>query len=804
MHAINGFWRFITTTALLLNVCTASDLESVTFTRPDGFTVEKFTAGAGMWTAPTGITSVQYLVVGGGGQGGSFTGGGGGAGGFLTGAKTVTPGDSYIIVVGAGGAGGDQAGVSGENSVFGELIALGGGGGGCRIAADSGPRAGGSGGGGAWSVNVLGAPGTSGQGNSGGDGYGDPPYTCGGGGGAGGVGAAADDAGAGAGGAGLSSVITGAVVWYSGGGGGGVISLPAGGAGGSGIGGAGGGWNLDPGQGAPNTGSGGGGKGQTGAAGLGCGGSGVVIIAYHNSAQQYTVTFNSNGGSDVTSQLVASGNTALQPVDPTRAGYTFFRWCSDSDLTTAFNFSTPVTSDMTLYAAWVINVYSVNFNSNGGSDVDGQMVLHGNTATPPTSPTKGGYDFAGWYADQGLTNAFSFTTAITANTVLYAKWNVHLDYVTTTRTGGYTVVKFRSGVGTWTVPSGVTNVEYLIVGGGGGGGAYTGGGGGAGGYLTGTKSVTPGTSHAIAIGAGGAGAEGISYDGQAGFNGGDSVFGVMTAIGGGGGGCNVGSVAPHSGGCGGGAPCSISIFGAAGTKGQGYPGGNGFEGPVWASGGGGGAGGVGGTGTASAAGGGGIGRSSSITGVKVWYAGGGGGGVFSLPSGGVGGSGVGGAGAGSNYIAGNGFANTGSGGGGMGGNGYGTAGSGGSGVVILAYKAPGYEAWAAAQSPPLLGGPGAVGNDGLSNLLVYALALNTYGTNGSPGVLTGNLLAFTKRAVAVANGDVTYAIQESDDLGVTDPWTEVAAYAQNDASTISCVLPPGKGKTFLRLVIRKN
>ena len=63
--------------------------------------------------------------------------------------------------------------------------------------------------------------------------------------------------------------------------------------------------------------------------------------------------------------------------------------------------------------------------------------------------------------------------------------------------------------------------------------------------------------------------------------------------------------------------------------------------------------------------------------------------------------------------------------------------------------------------------PEYVGTDGLTNLLVYALDLKTDGTNGSPGTLTGNLLSFTKRAEAVTNGDVTYAIEASPDSSPT-------------------------------------
>jgi hypothetical protein len=122
-----------------------------------------------------------------------------------------------------------------------------------------------------------------------------------------------------------------------------------------------------------------------------------------------------------------------------------------------------------------------------------------------------------------------------------------------------------------------------------------------------------------------------------------------------------------------------------------------------------------------------------------------------------------------------------------------------------AAPAASYDTWAAAQTPPLTGGPSAVGPDGLPNLLVYALALKTDGTNGSPGTLTGNQLSFTKRPEAVANGDVTYAIEVSADLGVNDLWHTTTTGVTNNDSTISIDLSTLGGNThFARLVVTQK
>ena len=225
-------------------------------------------------------------------------------------------------------------------------------------------------------------------------------------------------------------------------------------------------------------------------------------------------------------------------------------------------------------------------------------------------------------------------------------------------------------------------VDYLVVAGGGGGSA---GGGGAGGLLQGISNVTTGTSLTVTVGAGGSAGTSASAIGT---NGQNSVFGSITATGGGTGGIYYGGyTAPNSGGSGGGSYYSNGVLGAQGVFGQGNRGGGQFNsgGSGYAGGGGGGAGTVGlnssGASTNNGAGNGGAGIASVISGTVTTYAGGGGSGADagSNPTGGVGGGGTGYI---SNVGGSSGTPNT---GGGGGGNGNGTAGTGGSGIVIISY-----------------------------------------------------------------------------------------------------------------------
>ena len=139
-------------------------------------------------------------------------------------------------------------------------------------------------------------------------------------------------------------------------------------------------------------------------------------------AKIYTVVFNTNEGSSISSQTVETGKTTSKPADPTKDGYTFAGWCSDEALANEFDFSTPITSDITLYAKWTATKYTVTFNTNGGSAISSQAVETRKTAEKPADPTKGGYSFAGWYSDEALTSAFDFSTSITSDITLYAKW----------------------------------------------------------------------------------------------------------------------------------------------------------------------------------------------------------------------------------------------------------------------------------------------------------------------------------------------------------------------------------------------
>lgn len=145
----------------------------------------------------------------------------------------------------------------------------------------------------------------------------------------------------------------------------------------------------------------------------------------------FTLTFNSNSGSSVTAQTITKGSLATQPSNPTRSGYTFVNWYSDSALTKVFDFKTAITANTTIYAKWSENIvspsgYTVTFHTDGGTSINSQIVTSGNTVDEPSKdPTKTGYYFAGWYSSSQCSDGdeWNFNTdTITSTTTIYAKW----------------------------------------------------------------------------------------------------------------------------------------------------------------------------------------------------------------------------------------------------------------------------------------------------------------------------------------------------------------------------------------------
>ncbi|MGM0215077.1 DUF859 family phage minor structural protein [Enterococcus sp. AZ109] len=168
-----------------------------------------------------------------------------------------------------------------------------------------------------------------------------------------------------------------------------------------------------------------------------------------DSLPRYTVTFETNGGSAVSSQTVEEGQTFFRPTSPIKNGFTFGGWFSDPELTKVYNFSTVASSNIKLYAKWdkVIVKYTVTFETNGGSVVSSQTVEEGQKFNAPANPVKDGFTFSGWYSDLELTKEYNFDTVASSNIKLYAKWTaIIVRYTLTFNTNGGNTIESQTVV----------------------------------------------------------------------------------------------------------------------------------------------------------------------------------------------------------------------------------------------------------------------------------------------------------------------------------------------------------------------
>lgn len=114
----------------------------------------------------------------------------------------------------------------------------------------------------------------------------------------------------------------------------------------------------------------------------------------------FTISFEENGGSVVSNITLSAGSAVSAPIAPSKTGYSFAGWFSDTGLNNAYTFTTMPSQNITLYAKWQIMTYTVTFYAEDGETVlDTQTVEFGSAALPPEAPLKEGFAFGGWDKD---------------------------------------------------------------------------------------------------------------------------------------------------------------------------------------------------------------------------------------------------------------------------------------------------------------------------------------------------------------------------------------------------------------------
>ena len=203
------------------------------------------------------------------------------------------------------------------------------------------------------------------------------------------------------------------------------------------------------------------------------------MYAHWNEAT-YRVTYNANGGTinPTYKDMLYFDETYGDLATPTRAGFVFVGWYTESGDGTLVNSSTSAINKTshTIYAHWNAAQYRVTYDANGGtvSPTYKDMSYFDETYGELATPTKTGYTFAGWYTAVSGGTAVISTTSITNNTghTIYAHWNVATYTLTYNCNGGsgstsssshtYGVSSSLSSNGCYKVTTGATGMVYYV------------------------------------------------------------------------------------------------------------------------------------------------------------------------------------------------------------------------------------------------------------------------------------------------------------------------------------------------------
>lgn len=152
----------------------------------------------------------------------------------------------------------------------------------------------------------------------------------------------------------------------------------------------------------------------------------TVLCQITEPRPKYTITFDSQGGTDVTARVLPQGAAIYPPTAPTRSGYTFAGWYTDASCTQPYDFTNAVMpgNDFTLYAKWDAMTYTVSFEAVNGDDPQPITVTYGAPYGPLPTLTHDTLRFVGWFTQKDGGTQVTEDTVFTgtANQTLYAHW----------------------------------------------------------------------------------------------------------------------------------------------------------------------------------------------------------------------------------------------------------------------------------------------------------------------------------------------------------------------------------------------
>lgn len=161
-------------------------------------------------------------------------------------------------------------------------------------------------------------------------------------------------------------------------------------------------------------------------------------------ARNLTVTFVTDGGTEIQSITFKFGELIELPDDPIKTGYDFKGWYLNAELSDEFLPAKVYEDNITLYAKWEAAEFTITWDTMGGSEIEPSNFRYRTSISFPTAPTKAGHNFAGWYMEETHDNQFQPNSLMPAsNFTLYARWTKGQYQVNFNSMGGSSVAAVR-------------------------------------------------------------------------------------------------------------------------------------------------------------------------------------------------------------------------------------------------------------------------------------------------------------------------------------------------------------------------
>jgi uncharacterized repeat protein (TIGR02543 family) len=152
---------------------------------------------------------------------------------------------------------------------------------------------------------------------------------------------------------------------------------------------------------------------------------------------QYTITFETYGGTNVAAITEDEGTSVSKPADPAKSGFNFTGWFSAASGGTIYTWPHTLSADVTMHAQWAaVPTYTITFETYGGTNVAAITEDGGTSVSKPADPAKSGFNFTGWFSAANGGTIYSWPHTLSADITMHAQWAAVPTYTVTFHPNG--------------------------------------------------------------------------------------------------------------------------------------------------------------------------------------------------------------------------------------------------------------------------------------------------------------------------------------------------------------------------------